>query len=115
MSLTQFLTTLENNPLSLDFEDTMAVIDNQYDFTPTQFTNGDTVNEAGQNNGSCKIFAFAQLNDLNPESTLALFGRYYRQDVLEHPNASDHQNIRNFMIHGWSGIKFEQVALSAKV
>jgi hypothetical protein len=29
-------------------------------------------------------------------------------DVLENPNAYDHQNIRQFMEHGWGGVEFEK-------
>lgn len=95
------------------FTETIAFIDENYDFTPTTFKNGNQINNAGENNGSCKIFAFAQLNLLNKEETLSLFGDFYR-DVLNTPEASDHQNIRNFMIFGWDGIEFEGVALVRK-
>ena len=62
-------------------------------------------NAAGSNEGSCKIFAFALHQQLTPEQTLNLFGDYY-QDVLNDPNGTSHQNIRNFMHSGWTGIKF---------
>ncbi len=114
MELKTFLDNLERSPSEVEFEHTMATIDANYDFEPTAFSNGDTKNEANQNNGSCKIFAFAQLNGLDVESTLACFGRFYRVDVLEHPTNNDHQNIRNFITHGWSGITFEQQPLIAK-
>jgi hypothetical protein len=45
---------------------------------------------------------------------LACFGSYYRKDVLENPNGTDHQNIRNFMNRGWEGISFEKEALGIK-
>ena len=98
---------------TLQFSDTMNVIDALYDFTPCAFSNGDTKNEADQNNGSCKLFAFAQLNDFNEAQTLALFGEFYR-DVLATPDGDDHQNIRNFMKTGWVGIQFESTALTEK-
>ena len=69
------------------------------------------VNEAGTNEGSCKIFYFAQLNNLNVQQTLACFGRYYSEDVLSNPTGNDHGNIRNFMKTGWQGIEFKSVAL----
>ena len=53
-------------------------------------------------------------NGLDQEQTLTCFGDYYRKDVLEHPEGSDHANIRNFIKSGWSGIKFETQALKAK-
>lgn len=105
---------LERSPEEIQFKDVIAFIDEHYDFTPTQFTNGNMVNEAGQNNGSCKIFSFAQLNDLLKEETLHLFGEFYREDVLKNPEGTDHQNIRNFMDSGWDGISFEGKALQRK-
>ncbi|WP_185205146.1 HopJ type III effector protein [Chryseobacterium sp. C3] len=105
---------LENAPQEIEFKDVIAFIDEHYDFTPTKFTNGNTVNEANQNNGSCKIFSFAKLNDLSKEETLNLFGEFYREDVLKNPEGTDHQNIRNFMESGWEGIYFEGKALSRK-
>lgn len=105
---------LENAPQEIEFKDVIAFIDEHYDFTPTKFTNGNTVNEANQNNGSCKIFSFAKLNDLSKEETLNLFGEFYREDVLKNPEGTDHQNIRNFMESDWEGISFEGKALSRK-
>lgn len=95
------------------FPETIAYIDENYLFTPTGFKNGNQLNNAGENNGSCKIFAFAQMQQLSKEETLSLFGDFY-QDVLNSPDATDHQNIRNFMIFGWDGIHFEDEALQAK-
>ena len=114
MELKSFLQQLRSTPDSIAFTDTIAVIDANHDFTPTAFKNGELMNEAGQNNGSCKLFAFAQLQNLTPAETLACFGAYYRDDVLKHPEASDHQNIRNFIKHGWEGIKYQGQALKVK-
>ena len=114
MSLQQLLNTLETNPESVEFDRVMTTINDCYDYSPTRFSNGDVVNEAGQNEGSCKIFAFAQLNQLNESQTLACFGQYYRDDVLANPDGTDHGNIRNFMKTGWSGIQFDQAALQQK-
>ncbi len=104
---------LQNLLNKKSFPDTIAYIDENYTFTPTTFKNGNQINNAGENNGSCKIFAFAQLHQLTKEETLFLFGDFY-QDVLNTPDATDHQNIRNFMIFGWEGIHFEGVTLRAK-
>ena len=109
-----FLQQLSDAPDSIAFADTMAVVDALYDFTPTAFSNGTTRNEAGQNNGSCKLFSFAKLHQLAPQQTLACFGDYYRKDVLGNPDGSDHQNIRNFMKTGWERIVFEGEALRPK-
>lgn len=114
MTLELLLNTLKNAPDTIDFTDTMAVIDVQYDFTPTAFDNGDTSNAAGENNGSCKLFAFARDLALSEDDTLALFGSYYRDDVLGNPDGSDHQNIRNFMRYGWRGVHFHGQALTPK-
>jgi len=97
----------------LQFSDTMEIIEALYDFTPSGFTNGSKRNEAGENNGSCKLFAFAQLNKFTEPQTLALFGEFYR-DVLANPDGDDHQNIRNFMKMGWSGIHFDRLPLTEK-
>jgi hypothetical protein len=114
MTLEQFFTALNNAPASIQFNDTIAVIDANYQFTPTAFKNGTLVNEAGQNSGSCKLFSFAQLHGLSQAQTLSCFGDYYRVDVLQHPEANDHQNIRNFIQFGWAGIQFDSAALSPK-
>ena len=114
MEINNFIEKIKSTPNSVDFKDSMAVIEANYNFTETAFKNGDTYNEAGKNSGSCKIFAFAKLNNLNKEETLACFGDYYRKDVLENPNNTNHANIRNFMKHGWDGINFEGEALDLK-
>ena len=105
---------VKDNPETIDFKDVISYIDEHYDFSPTKFTNGKTVNEANENNGSCKVFSFAKLNDLSKEETLALFGDFYRNDVLKNPGGNDHQNIRNFMEFGWEGILFEGEALEVR-
>ncbi|OAJ92666.1 HopJ type III effector protein [Vibrio bivalvicida] len=114
MDLKLFLDTLAQSPDSVQFEDTMAIIEANYIFTPTAFVNGEILNDANQNNGSCKIFSFGLLNQLDPASTLACFGKFYREDVLGNPDGQDHTNIRNFIHFGWQGIKFEGNALVAK-
>lgn len=114
MEISAFLKKLNEAPDSVAFADTMAAIDGNYQFTPAAFTNGALRNEAGQNSGSCKLFAFALIHELGEQQTLACFGAYYRDDVLKHPDATDHQNIRNFMKTGWAGLKFEDMPLVAK-
>lgn len=111
MTLQKFLDTLAKSPETIDFNDTMTVIDNFYTFTPCAFRNGQEQNNAGQNSGSCKLFAFAQLNKLTQQQTLDCFGQYYRNDVLAKPEGTDHQNIRNFMVTSWDGIRFEDSPL----
>lgn len=114
MSTVSFLKQLQENPKSITFQDTIHVIDENYDFTPTAFQNGNQHNNSGENNGSCKIFSFAKLQNLSEEATLACFGSYYFDDVLKNHEGSDHQNIRNFIQFGWDGIYFEGEALQEK-
>ena len=114
MKLESFLEKLEQTPQSIAFTDTIATIEANYDFTPTAFENGLQHNAAGDNSGSCKLFAFAEIQNLSEAATLACFGAYYFEDVLENPNGTDHQNIRNFMNTGWNGIAFYGSALVLK-
>lgn len=114
MNIESFLEKLNNRSESISFTDTMSVIDENYEFTATEFINGGLTNVANENNGSCKIFSFAKIHQLSESLTLHCFGDYYRKDVLEHPDASDHQNIRNFIKEGWAGIEFSSPALKLK-
>ena len=116
MPLSDFLQQVKNgHPVS--FQETMTIIAENYDYQPTAFSNGieqPVVSEAGRNEGSCKIFAFARLHGLSESQTLALFGDYYRVDVLDNPQGDDHLNIRNFMQDGWPGIVFQGTPLIAR-
>jgi len=114
MQLKVYLDSLQHSPESIEFQDTMSAIGTAYIYSPTTFTNGKLVNQAGENEGSCKLFAFAKLQGLDEVNTLACFGAYYREDVLQNPESDNHQNIRNFMQTGWDGIKFDKVALTLK-
>lgn len=95
------------------FSDVLAFIDARYQHHPTAFKNGAQHNAATENQGSAKVFSFAQLENLDPTQTLSLFAEHY-QAVLATPEGTDHQNIRQFMLNGWSGIEFEGAALTAK-
>lgn len=106
--------TEQINQAEISFQEVIAYIDAHFDFTPTAFKNGDTYNEAGQNSGSCKVFSFAKLTGLSQQQTLNCFGDYYKKDVLQNPDGTDHQNIRNFIKYGWDGISFENQALQPK-
>ena len=113
MELQACLKKVQQEPEQIEFTETIAAVEANYNLTETAFKNGTTYNEAGQNNGSCKLFALAKLHSFTPEQTLACFGQYY-QDVLLNPTGDDHQNIRNFIQNGWDGIKFEDEALVEK-
>jgi len=112
--LEQFFLQLSTEPESISFAQTIAMIDALYDFTPTAFSNGELHNAAGENNGSCKIFAFAAIHQLSAPQTLQLFGDYYRLEVLPDIKGDNHQNIRNFIRTGWDGICFSGTALTGK-
>lgn len=115
MNVQQLVEAIKASPDSIEFAQVMETISEHYHYTATGFKNGpEVVNAAGTNEGSCKIFAFAKLNQLSVNETLACFGQYYREDVLQHPDADDHGNIRSFIQHGWDGIVFEHQALEAK-
>jgi hypothetical protein len=107
----QLIKKLKDN--SLTFKEVIEFIEKDYQHQPTAFKNGEAYNEATQNQGSAKVFAFAQLNGLSAADTLYLFAEHY-QSVLGNPDGTDHQNIRQFMKHGWPGVVFEGEALSAK-
>lgn len=111
-NVADFISQLTSNAEQVSFEQVMQVISENYNYLPATFNNGDLVNEAGTNEGSCKIFYFAKLNKLTEQQTLACFGRFYREDVINNPEGNDHGNIRNFMLHGWSKVEFNSVALT---
>ncbi|WP_299058600.1 HopJ type III effector protein [uncultured Polaribacter sp.] len=113
MIIQEFKTKLKSNPTAINFAETMQVIEENYNFTPTTFTNGEIENKAGENSGSCKLFAFAKIQKLTKEETLFCFGEHYK-NVLEDKNGTSHQNIRNFMKFGFEGLSFESEALKLK-
>lgn len=98
---------------TVKFADVINFIETFYQYQPAAFTNGEAYNQATQNQGSAKVFAFAKLNELEEKDTLLLFAEHY-QAVLASPQATDHQNIRQFMANGWGGIRFESEALFQK-
>lgn len=111
--MNNFLNTLKQNPTAITFAETMQVIEENYNFTPTTFTNGEITNKAGENSGSCKLFAFAKLQNLTKEETLFCFGEHY-QSVLDDANGTSHQNIRNFIKTGFKGLSFDKNTLVLK-
>ena len=72
--LQTLITTLKQN--SMPFSEVIEFIEKRYNHQPTAFKNGDTYNEATQNQGSAKVFAFAQLNKLSAADTLYLFAEH---------------------------------------
>ncbi len=96
-----------------NFADVIAFIEDNYTYTASAFTNGNQENAADQNQGSAKVLAYAKLNNLSQEDTLKLFAEHYNA-VIETPNGTDHNNIRQFMEDGWNGVTFENDVLTAK-
>ncbi|MGP9833322.1 HopJ type III effector protein [Marinobacter sp. NSM] len=96
-----------------NFDDTLALIDQHFEFQPTGFNNGPVRNDAGENAGSCRVFALGQYCNLSEVDTLNLFAQHYQQ-VLGDPAGDSHGNIRQFISTGWSGIRFDQQPLRAR-
>lgn len=115
MTVEELIALVATDADSLMFADVIATIEQHYQYTPTRFVNGlgtdAVINEAGSNEGSCKVFAFASLHDLNKHDTLNLFAEHFRK-VLATPAEKDHANIRMFMRDGWPGIEFDDDALT---
>jgi hypothetical protein len=109
--LSTLLTALKEG--TVKFNEVIEFIASHYEHQPTAFKNGDIYNDATQNQGSARVFAFAQINNLSAADALYLFAEHYSA-VLATPEGSDHQNIRQFMAHGWPGIVFEGEALMPK-
>ncbi|TCM70893.1 HopJ type III effector protein [Acinetobacter calcoaceticus] len=102
--LQDLLAQLQNGQAK--FADVLAYIETAYTHQATAFKNGLQHNAATENQGSAKVLFFAQRQGLDQAQTLSLFAEHY-QDVLATPDASNHQNIRQFMLHGWDGVSFE--------
>lgn len=114
MNVEELLEQIKTDPESVEFKEVLLTIDEYYDYHPTRFSNGAVVNEAGENEASCKIFSFCKIHGLDEKETLACFGKFYRDDVLKNPAATDHENIRSFMACGWNALEFEGEALTAR-
>lgn len=109
-----FNANVEMNADQLTFEEVMEIIDEHYESQLLEFKNGDIINKQGENEGSAKLLSYAALSCMDKETTMKLWGQYYRE-VLADPNGTSHQNIRNFMKYGWEGVPFENgIALTLK-
>lgn len=114
MKIEDFKNKLKEDPKTIQFQETMAVIETNFEFSPTSFKNGELHNSKDQNLGSCKLLAFAKMEALTKEETLACFGQFYFDEVLNDPNGKGHQNIRNFIKTGFEGLSFEGEPLKKK-
>lgn len=95
------------------FESTLKFIESHFKFTPSAFNNGGVQNSQEQNQGSCKVFAMAQLLELTQPQALACFGQHYR-DVLATPEVDNHHNLRRVLKDGLEDISFTQFPLEQK-
>ncbi len=107
----EFLAQLAED--NFQFEATLAFIEQNFSFTPSAFNNGGVVNTIEQNQGSCKVFALAQLLDLSQQQALACFGQHYR-DVLATPEVDNHHNLRRVLKEGLKNITFDAFPLEQK-
>ena len=107
----EFLAQLAED--NFQFEVTIAFIEQNFNFTPSAFNNGGVLNTAEQNQGSCKIFALAQLLELSQQQALACFGQHYR-DVLATPEVDNHHNLRRVLKEGLGNITFDAFPLEQK-
>lgn len=97
----------------MDFDELMVLIDENFNYTPASFINGDLQNSVNENQGSAKLFCFGAIHQLTQLEVLHCFGEHY-QSVLNNPQGDSHQNIRNFIIYGWEGLKFDSPVLIKK-
>ncbi|WP_419812866.1 HopJ type III effector protein [Bacterioplanoides sp.] len=95
------------------FASTLAFIETWFDFTPSAFQNGSVANAVDQNQGSCKVFALAQLLELTQGQALRCFGEHHR-DVVATPDVDNHHNLRHLLKEGLADITFEQFPLQQK-
>lgn len=95
------------------FADTLAFIDEHYDYQPSAFDNGPVHNSSEQNQGSCKVLAMALDMGLTDEQALQCFAEHYRS-VLADPDGDNHANIRALIKQGLAGVSFERQPLSRR-
>lgn len=114
MSLQDFVDRIYADVAQIQFDEAIEAIDANFEFTPVAFKCGDQHNEAGTNIGSCKILSFSHAMNLPESVAVHLFGDYFRRDVAENRDGSDHPNIREFMRLGWRGVQFEKPALKPR-
>ena len=108
-----FIERLRLNADSIAFAEVIDLIDTYYHHTPTAFSNGSLINQAGENQGSAKVLSFARLHGLTnkrPFTVLPSIG----VRCVQIPMAADHQNIRQFMQNGWDGVQLSEACLTIK-
>jgi len=65
LTISELISRLNAKDESVDFSDVMQVVSQHYNYKESHFTNGELTNQAGTNEGSCKIFAFAKIHNLS--------------------------------------------------
>ncbi|GGD11155.1 HopJ type III effector protein [Halopseudomonas salina] len=95
------------------FSDTLGFIDAHYLYQPSGFDNGPVRNNAGENQGSCKVLAMALDLGLDDLQALQCFAEHY-QSVLANPDGQDHANIRALRDHGLAAVKFDSSPLTRR-
>src|SRR5690625_3082030 len=110
MTITELLKHLGEQNTALQFTEVIRCLKQHYQYEPTAFFNGPLYNAAGENEGSCIIFAFAKRHRLSDKQALLCFGEHY-QSVLQDPSGTGHGNIRQFMCSGLAGVAFAEEAL----
>ena len=99
----EFAKKLRSGGKVSSIDETLKLLDANFDYFEVPFTNGDVKNAANQNVGSAKILSFGLLARLNEEETLRMFGPL--SENLS-PTGTDHPNIRAFKKTGWAGVVF---------
>lgn len=99
-----FAEDVKSGKLNPSFEQTIAMIDANFQYFAVPMKIGDLISAPNVNVASSKIFAFGLMTRMDEASTLKMFGEIYSN--LD-PAGSDHPNIRNFMRDGWGGVFFE--------
>mmetsp|Transcript_44344 Transcript_44344/g.85339 ORF Transcript_44344/g.85339 Transcript_44344/m.85339 type:complete len:455 (+) Transcript_44344:69-1433(+) len=108
------LEKVRTSSADVSFEEAISCIDNNYDYRPVPFHNGNVSSAAGENAESAKIFSLSRLLGLHSDETLALFGEHYK-DVKATPDGANHNNVRAFMKQGLAGLNFpDGLALTPK-
>ncbi|MEH6565675.1 MAG: HopJ type III effector protein [Halopseudomonas sp.] len=111
MTAEQFIARLGNPEHT--FADTLAFVEQHYQYQPSAFDNGPVHNSAEQNQGSCKVLAMALDLGLSDQQALHCFAEHY-QAVLSHPQGTDHANIRALMSGGLGAVSFASQPLTRR-
>ena len=88
-----------------NFAETIALIDEHYQYFEVPFSVGDVKNKANENTGSAKVLSLGLMTRMDEKATLRLFGEHYAQ-VQATPQGTDHANIRSFIKNGFPGVEF---------